>query len=338
MIFSKVSERNRVIIAVVLFVVLFGVMLTMASLYDLDVSKILTKGVLEDGNYLASDVFGVGLEIFGSSPVYIIAGVCLALVCLYIFRFLKLRPMREILAVIFFAGTVVAFWFFFDDIFKYIAEHTHSEDTYIEAAMTFVAVLCALLASGTVVLALNNVKDDTLKKLMKFVLAFIVMAALANLIVAIVKGPVGRMRFRAMNSSGDTEFSGFTAWYVMNGKRTPTAEEMAAYGWASDAFKSFPSGHTCAAGMTYALMMLPDVLKIKNKQARALCWIFPVVFTGLVAVSRIMVGAHYFSDVLVGGTLAFVSMLIAREIFVCKFSHFKCFKKDYVPAVEEELE
>ena len=29
MIFSKVSERNRVIIAVVLFVVLFGVMLTM---------------------------------------------------------------------------------------------------------------------------------------------------------------------------------------------------------------------------------------------------------------------------------------------------------------------
>ena len=90
--------------------------------------------------------------------------------------------------------------------------------------------------------------------------------------------------------------------------------------------------------MTYALIMLPDILKMKNKPLRALCWVFPVLFTGVVAVSRIVVGAHYFSDVLFGGTIAFLSTMLAREIVVFRFSHFRCFGKNYVPAPAEEIE
>lgn len=338
MIFGKISEKNRVIIGVVLFIAIFATLLALASVFDLDVSKILTQDALKDGEYLASDTFGVAFEIFGSSPVYLIAGVCVVILFWCVLRFLKLRPLREILAVILLASAVLAFWFFFHDMFNYISEHAGTEDTYLDGAMTLVAVLSSFLATTAVVFAFRGVKDETLKKLVKFVIAFIIMAAVANLIIAIVKVPAGRMRFRAMNSSGDVNFEGFTAWYVMNGKRTPTAEEMAMYGWASDAFKSFPSGHTCAAGMSYALIMLPNVLKTKKKWLRALCWIFPVAFTGVVAVSRIVVGAHYFSDVLFGGTIAFLGMMLAREICVCKFSHFKCFGKNYVPAVEEDDE
>lgn len=110
-----------------------------------------------------------------------------------------------------------------------------------------------------------------------------------------------------------------------------------AYG-VTDAFKSFPSGHTCAAGMTYALIMLPDVLGIRNKGVRALCWIFPVAFTAVVAISRIVVGAHFFSDVLFGGTIAFLSMMFAREAIIFRFRHFRCFGKNYVPAPEEDAE
>ena len=51
----------------------------------------------------------------------------------------------------------------------------------------------------------------------------------------------------------------------------------------------------------------------------------------LVAISRIVVGAHFFSDVLMGGTLAFVSMIIAREIFIFKGAHLKAvFGKGYL--------
>ena len=342
MIFSKVSEKNRTIIAISLFVLVFAALVVAATYTDLDVSKTLTKGILEEGEYLASDTFGVAFEIFGSSPVYIIAGFAAALLMMYIWRFFKLRPLREIACAVLLAGVVLAFWLFFNDMFGYIAEHAEMGDTYLENAMTLVAVLCALLAACTVVFALRGMKDDTLRSLMKFVIAFIIMAAVANLLVHIIKEPAGRMRYRAMNSAlGATMggFDNFTEWYKMNGQ--PDASVLEAYEeryGVSDAFKSFPSGHTCAAGMTYALIMLPDILKMKNKPLRALCWIFPVLFTGLVAVSRIMVGAHYFSDVLFGGTIAFLSMMLAREIVVFKFEHFKCLGKNYVPAIPAETE
>ena len=176
---------------------------------------------------------------------------------------------------------------------------------------------------------------------MKFVFAFVIMAIVANVLIMIIKDPVGRMRYRAMNSELGKELGGFTAnfqnWYESRGGQP---EEWSAlfestYG-VSDAFKSFPSGHTCAAGMTYALIMLPDVLGTKNKGLRALCWIFPVAFTGLVAISRIVVGAHFFSDVLMGGTIAFVCMMFAREAVIFRFEHFKCLKKGYTPAPAEE--
>ena len=92
---------------------------------------------------------------------------------------------------------------------------------------------------------------------------------------------------------------------------------------ASDAFKSFPSGHTCSAAMSYVLIMLPDAIDFKHKKAaKAICWICPIVITGLVATSRIVAGAHYMSDVTFGGTIGFLCMLLAREIFVCRGSHF----------------
>jgi membrane-associated phospholipid phosphatase len=91
----------------------------------------------------------------------------------------------------------------------------------------------------------------------------------------------------------------------------------------TDALKSFPSGHTCSAGTVYCLLMLLDVFNVKSKGKRAVSWIAAITYTGMVAVSRIIVGAHFFSDVLMGGTIAFVSMIIFREIFICKGSNVK---------------
>ena len=39
MIFSKLYEKNRVIVSIVLFVALFAVLLATATVFDLDVSK-----------------------------------------------------------------------------------------------------------------------------------------------------------------------------------------------------------------------------------------------------------------------------------------------------------
>ncbi len=294
----------------------------------------MTKGVFEEGEYLASDTFGVAFEIFGSSPIYLIAGLVVVICIMCVWRLLKLRPAREIICLLLCVAAIYAFTLFFTDMFEYIMEHAGvEEDSYLWSALDLVAVISAIPLTVLVIFAMRNLNEDTLRSLIKFVIAFIIMAAIANLIVQFIKSPIGRMRYRAMNSELGQYLGGFdnyTAWYVMNGQNEEWVELFKNMYGVSDAFKSFPSGHTCAAGMTYALILLPDILNIKKKPARAFCWIFPVVFTGIVAISRIVVGAHYFSDVLVGGTLAFLAMMLAREIIVFRFEHFKCFKKGYV--------
>ena len=140
------------------------------------------------------------------------------------------------------------------------------------------------------------------------------------------------MRFRAINSTlgagliEEGVVKGYTPWYIANGQPSSDILDIFrnTYG-VKDAFKSFPSGHTCSAGTVYALIMVPTLFgfKEKNKKgATVACWLVPVLYTALVAISRIMVGAHYMSDVTFGGTIAFISFVIMWEIFICKGSHF----------------
>ena len=63
---------------------------------------------------------------------------------------------------------------------------------------------------------------------------------LANAVVAIVKIPFGRMRYRAMNTAGGASiggFANFTRWYVRNGQMDK-AQMMTLFG-TTDACKSF---------------------------------------------------------------------------------------------------
>lgn len=350
------TAKTKTILSIVLFCVVFAALLTVATFTDLQVSHILTKNALEDGEYIANDFFGEMFEIIGSSPVYLIASLCLTFLFWYCFKAMKLRPLREILCTIFFIGGVVGFWFYMKDVIGYSAEHIGAAvgasaadirgayDFAKSAQFVGVEFVTALMLNTLLVLVFKNLSVETLRKLAKFVVAFVLMALIANVIVLLVKDPVGRMRYRSMNSEAGQAmggFANFTRWYEMTDNNALYDEEFcnATFG-AKDAFKSFPSGHTSAAGMTYAFIMLIDVLDIKSKWKKVAIWGGALAWTGLTAISRIVVGAHFFSDVLMGGTLAFVSMIVAREIVIFKFAHIKGLfaKKDKsadVKAIEE---
>ena len=336
----KLTLKQKSWIAVALFIVVFAGLLVAATFTDLEVSHLLTKNALKDGEYLADDVFGVFFEIVGCSALYILIAVC-ATICFWFFiKVYTKKPWNIVFAVICAVAGTVACWLMFKDIYGYSIEHV-LKDAYIASgsqlsryelihhlenngAFIAVEILLGLATEGLVILALKNVSADTLKKLIKFVLAFAVMAAVANLLVAVVKSPIGRMRYRAMNSDAGQAMGGFdnfTRWYVATGNNDLyNSKELFGY---SDAFKSFPSGHTCAAGMIYGLIMLIDTLELKKKWHKVAIWAFTIVSTGFVAISRIVVGAHFFSDVLMGGTIAFLAMIMAREIFISKGAHVK---------------
>ena len=105
----------------------------------------------------------------------------------------------------------------------------------------------------------------------------------------------GRVRFRDL----DGQYSQFTAWYHPNG---------------SNGNHSFPSGHTGSAGMSYAIMFLPLISK-KCREKRFLCFILAFAFTTTVALTRLIMGAHYLSDVTVGGTIVFTCVIVGIAIY-----------------------
>lgn len=117
------------------------------------------------------------------------------------------------------------------------------------------------------------------------------------LTVDIMKNLWGRVRFRDLLFSGSCD--GFTAWFVINGK---------------NGNKSFPSGHTAGAGMSYLLMLLPFIDK-KREKYRAVYFWCPFIYTSAVALTRLVMGAHYLSDVAVGGVIAFSCVLVGIKVY-----------------------
>ena len=234
-------------------------------------------------------------------------------------------------------ASFIANYVLVSDTMGYIEEHITGEyGAFVEHEqlashgwLTLIVILTALLICALGLLATKNFTDEQIERLCSVAIATLAFLIVSTVVLHVIKKPVGRIRYRAMNAAeadpalaADYGFSHFAKWFEWNGQWITKDQMLTMFG-TTDALKSFPSGHTNAAGASYFLPMLNDALGIKNKGVRALFWICPVVITGLTAVSRIIVGAHFFSDVLVGGTCAFVCMIVCREIFVCKFANLK---------------
>ena len=311
--------KKHTIISWVLFAVIFVALLVTATFTDLQVSRLLTKGTLAPGKFLADGLFGVVFECIGTTAPYVIGVFCLEIVFIYVLRFMQNKAGKVTLCCLLQGGAFAAYYVIALDILNYNFRHYGMEDVakppFVRVELAFVAALLVFLAT----FAVNSFSDESIRRLLRAAFAAFFAIAVSSLAVEYLKHPFGRTRFRAMNYAND--FSYFTRWYVLNGQ--PDKEWMKATFSSTDACKSFPSGHTQSAALAFCIVMLKDAFGITSKKKTALLWCGGFLWTALVAVSRIMVGAHFFSDVLVGGTIGFLSVMLAREIFVCRGSHFK---------------
>lgn len=308
------SIKKKTILNVCLFLLIFGGLLITATFTDFQVSQILTKNVLAPGRYYTESFFGACFETIGTAPEYLIGAFMAEIIFWYALRIWEKGAKQTVFAAVSLLGAVTLCFMWVKEALGYVTRHyTEAVNTdYLTGVTAFFALLLCLL--GT--LAVRNFSDESLKKLIRFAAVSCVAMVAATLIVQGLKIPFGRMRYRAMNTIND--FSGFTRWYVAGGQ--PDKQRMVETFGTSDAFKSFPSGHTRSAAATFYLAAMGGVLGLSKKKRVAL-WVFAIVFTGLVAVSRIMVGAHFFSDVLVGGTVGFLCCVLSKEFFVDKGIH-----------------
>lgn len=113
------------------------------------------------------------------------------------------------------------------------------------------------------------------------------------LVVNLIKIPWGRARMRLV-AADDRAY--FMPWW-QPGKAL--RDTLVAAGVAAEEFKSFPSGHTANASSLMLLCLLPQ-LSAKLAGRQTTLFLIGLVWTGLVAASRIVMGAHYLTDTIAG--------------------------------------
>ncbi len=152
-------------------------------------------------------------------------------------------------------------------------------------------ILFAFLLTALLFFAVSKFPAGRLAVYRKGALAALCSLILILLCVELLKNIFGRVRFRDMAEP----FTQFTQWYVING---PTSH------------KSFPSGHTANAAAILCL-----TLTAQKKRTRQLIWGLGILYTIAMAVSRILAGAHFASDVLAGGLIGVFCVLLSRKLF-----------------------
>lgn len=322
---ENTNSKKKTIIGICLFIVIFGALLVTATFYDLEVSRILAKVNL--GEYYTTSAFGAIFETIGSWPVYAFLSVAFAIIYSNTKRS-TIKPLQILGSIAANIASVIAMAVLVFDTVNYIT--THASVGVAEAITSgFAKVVCIFIAAALgelVCFAFSKLDDDKAKALLKFAFVILFSVILANVFVNIIKNIMCRPRYRAMQCLNQPDENGniywnFHRWYQkfrMPEEGDPLYIAMSNnHKVGHDAYRSFPSGHTCAAGTIYALLALPKLLKkYDTPKMRAMLCFIAVAVTGVVAVSRIVCGAHFFSDVLIGGTSTFLSVMLGIKIFI----------------------
>lgn len=173
---------------------------------------------------------------------------------------------------------------------------------YIEnAAVAYIAGVLFLCAA--LFLTVTICKSAEREMLIKVAFAIFLVVFLEMVLVNIIKIPWGRPRMRMISETPEAYFS---SWWVIGSE---LKNKLVPMGIASEEFKSFPSGHTANGA---ALMLLPlfSLLSAKLKSKSMMLFLIGVVWGLLVALSRVIIGAHFITDTVVGFSITYIIILV----------------------------
>lgn len=173
-----------------------------------------------------------------------------------------------------------------------------------------ITALLLIIANIGILRLVRNTNKAKIKQFIKFTL-FVVIGTM--LIVNILKITWERPRMRFLSQINYMALgANFQPWWKIGSNSKEFFMEL---GVASDEFKSFPSGHTACAACMLLLTALPYLNKSFQNRGNVLLGV-AIFFTLLVGFSRIIMGAHFLTDVTMGFSVTFFLVLIAHRIFL----------------------
>jgi len=230
-------------------------------------------------------LFGEFFNILGEIPANL--GLLIGTTILYGAR-KKTRTLSNIVKSI----IAIPFMFLFAELtvigsVRYIFEF--SEGGFPKSAF-IVAFLLGMLLFAVSILSVVRLEREKFTKWRTQALLLIILVVTEILVVNVLKIVWARPRMRSI-----TSIDQFKHWYEIGGPLN------------SEEFKSFPSGHTANAFVMLAFTMFLS----KDRPSLVKGFTFFAVLWGVcTAISRVILGAHFLSDVFVGGYITILLFYI----------------------------
>lgn len=225
--------------------------------------------------YRPDSTFGWFFQAFGEVPAFLFASLSSAYMITQKDPIMKQKRRRTVLSY----GFVLLFSTFLGikTIFDYLGIHSY--------LLLAICIIIWLLLSFEIV---KIVPYDAHPQARKF--AKIVVRTYVIMLVILCSSKViwGRMRFLFMEDA----LTQFTPWYVLQ----PFA--------SSNVHMSFPSGHSAQGAMMLCAILLPYVFE-RCRRWNWVCYLIGYGWPICVMVSRMVMGRHFGSDVIVGFLLTY---------------------------------
>ncbi len=233
-------DKNKPLLAIGGFVLIFGVLLALASVFDFQISQILAAPNLREGQYFSASFMSSLVEVTAMVPIW---GAATFAACVLTVYFQQKAGASRYLWLLFYGLSVFAGASLLRDMMKYLLQILGRERILGQPWFTALTAVFGLAAATLILKLAGRQIRVHMAQMLPFALA-VICSCCCFLFIELIKNPVGRMRFRAMHLIGD--YSYYTPWYQISSAR----EQLSGLGLDGDYFKSFPSGHTFCASMS----------------------------------------------------------------------------------------
>ena len=266
---KKLKRTYRRCALVVLAVLV--ILMVVGSFLDLQISKLLYPG--------HESSLGQFFAAFGELPAF------LCFTCAGVLLFLIRGRLRRDWNVLFLitSALLVAFGLVMN--IREACDNVPALPAWVAILVTVFAA--AVAGAGVVLLA----RQCPAKTVLRFLLTLVFVSFVTMVLINVIKVPWSRARMRLLVSTGNDTY--FMPWWQLGGA---LRQRLVGEGISPDEFRSFPSGHTACAACAMLAILLPTLKKQWHDKERV-CLIVGALWTLLVAVSRIWMGAHYLTDV-----------------------------------------
>lgn len=294
----KNQEFKKLIIFDFFMLVFFGIMLILGTFID----ETAAAALYSPDNIFIKFVTSAGAFPFFAFAVFFTGALCQGIIS----SGLK-KPVKILLCVVFYAAaTFVGFIGAGALVDK---DSLGSIYPVLNRNIPVIVGICIVLNTVLLSLGYKLAKKSGDRNLIKRLICLLALLGLSYGLMQIFKNTFHRPRFRLAVLGYDG--IGFVPWYTPFPK---AAEFIGKFGIDSGEFRSFPSGHSILSMSMIIILQSLTWFSEKLKDKKLILGMTGMIFAVVIMFSRMVLGAHYLSDVACGAVISTCIALVYTVI------------------------